>query len=174
MSDTLDTLASASISTTGNAMLAEEIKKYKTEEIVNFLSKQEDLENNSQAKVNVCDFLKTSMERFLSYGIPGGLLRDSQTLPSSNRNGPYLRTHFEVVGEENTGHVDYEIKAFERFILSWKGNHMRWDLNLIQCESALQINKTDNDFKDEFDYIYGRHTAWRVCLEKGFGEKKYW
>jgi hypothetical protein len=39
MSDTLDTLASASISTTGNAMLAEEIKKYKTEEIVNFLSK---------------------------------------------------------------------------------------------------------------------------------------
>uniref|UniRef100_U9SW88 Uncharacterized protein n=1 Tax=Rhizophagus irregularis (strain DAOM 181602 / DAOM 197198 / MUCL 43194) TaxID=747089 RepID=U9SW88_RHIID len=86
----------------------------------------------------------------------------------------YQVTHFEVVGEENTGHVDYEIKAFERFILSWKGNHMRWDLNLIQCESALQINKTDNDFKDEFDYIYGRHTAWRVCLEKGFGEKKYW
>uniref|UniRef100_U9U8C7 Uncharacterized protein n=1 Tax=Rhizophagus irregularis (strain DAOM 181602 / DAOM 197198 / MUCL 43194) TaxID=747089 RepID=U9U8C7_RHIID len=39
----------------------------------------------------------------------------------SNRNGPYLGTHFEVVGEENTGHVDYEIKAFERFILSRKG-----------------------------------------------------
>ena len=59
--------------TTGNeaVMLADEIKKYKTAELIDFLRKEEDLGLSEKAlkiletqEVNGCAFLKTSKEEF--------------------------------------------------------------------------------------------------------------
>jgi hypothetical protein len=86
-----------------------------------------------------------------------------------------LKPHFEVVGEESTGRVDYAIKALEELICITEGKSHQVDIgfaqNLIQCESALQVNKkkrtADNAFKDDFDYIYGivtTATEWYFIL----------
>jgi hypothetical protein len=57
----------------------DEIKKYKTKELIDFLHKEDDLELEEEdfeiirkQRVNGRDFLKTSKKEFLSYGIPGG------------------------------------------------------------------------------------------------------
>jgi hypothetical protein len=59
--------------------LAEVVRKYKTKELIDFLSKEEDLELSERVfeilekeEINGRDFLKTSKEEFLSYGMPGG------------------------------------------------------------------------------------------------------
>ena len=56
-----------------------------------------------------------------------------------------LAPQLEVVGEESTGRVDYAIKALEELICITEGKlHqvvMGFAQNLIQCESALQVNK---------------------------------
>ncbi|GBC46976.1 hypothetical protein GLOIN_2v1789471 [Rhizophagus irregularis DAOM 181602=DAOM 197198] len=73
-----------------------------------------------------------------------------------------LAPQLEVVGEENTGRVDYAVKALEELICITEGRLyqvvMGFAQNLVQCESALQINKkrkADTAFGEDFDYIYG-------------------
>src|SRR5256886_941321 len=76
-----------------------------------------------------------------------------------------LALQLEVVSEESTGRVDYAIKALEELICITEGKlHqvvMGFTQNLIQCESALQVNKnmrkrkSGEAFGDEYDYIYG-------------------
>src|SRR4051794_31088032 len=84
MSETSTPYTPASISTTvaGNetVSLADEIKKYKTKELIDFLSKEEDLELSETAikilekeEVNDWDFLKVTEEKLRSYGMAGGL-----------------------------------------------------------------------------------------------------
>ena len=80
MSDT-NTPASTSTSVIINesVTLAEEIKKYKTKELIDFLRKKEDLDLSEKVfeilekeEVNGSDFLKISKEELRSYGMPGG------------------------------------------------------------------------------------------------------
>jgi hypothetical protein len=89
--------------------------------------------------------------------------------------GLILEPHFEVIGEESTGHVDYAIKALEELICITEGKSHQVGVgfaqNLVQCESALQVNKkkrtADKAFKDDFDYIYGivtTATEWYFIL----------
>ncbi len=76
-----------------------------------------------------------------------------------------LAPQLEVVGEENTGQVDYAIKVLKELICITEGKlHqvvMGFAQNLIQCKSALQVNKnkrkrkSDDALLDNFDYIYG-------------------
>ncbi|RIB19027.1 hypothetical protein C2G38_2141827 [Gigaspora rosea] len=74
-----------------------------------------------------------------------------------------IAPQLEVVGEENTGRVDYAIKALEELICITEGKlhqvTMGFAQNLVQCESALQVNKkkrkADDAFGEYFDYIYG-------------------
>jgi len=51
-----------------------------------------------------------------------------------------LYPHFEVVGEENTVHVDYAIKALEELICITEGKQHQISIgfaqNLLQCEGA--------------------------------------
>jgi hypothetical protein len=59
--------------------LADEIKKYKTKELIDFLSKEEELELEEEdleiirkQRVNGRDFLKVTEEKLRSYGMAGG------------------------------------------------------------------------------------------------------
>ncbi|EXX62886.1 hypothetical protein RirG_157570 [Rhizophagus irregularis DAOM 197198w] len=56
-----------------------------------------------------------------------------------------LVPQLEVVGEESTGRVDYAIKTLEELICITEGKlhqvTMGFAQNLVQCESALQVNK---------------------------------
>ena len=83
----------------------------------------------------------------------------------------------QIVGEENTGQVNYAIKALEELICITEGKlHqvvMGFAQNLIQCESALQVNKikrkrkSGEAFGDDYDYIYGivtTATEWYFIL----------
>ena len=83
MSETSTPYTPASTSTTvaGNetVSLADEIKKYKTKELIDFLCKEEDLglddddlEIIRKQKIMGRDFLKTSKEEFERYGMLGG------------------------------------------------------------------------------------------------------
>ncbi|EXX61283.1 hypothetical protein RirG_172610 [Rhizophagus irregularis DAOM 197198w] len=82
-----------------------------------------------------------------------------------------LAPQLEVVGEENTGRVDYAVKALEELICITEGRLyqvvMGFAQNLVQCESALQINKkrkADTAFGEDFDYIYGIVTTATDCI----------
>ena len=76
-----------------------------------------------------------------------------------------MAPQLEVIGEESTGRVDYAIKALEELLCITEGKlHqvvMGFAQNLIQCESALQVNKKNRKrksgeaFGEDFDYIYG-------------------
>ncbi|CAB4442418.1 unnamed protein product [Rhizophagus irregularis] len=76
-----------------------------------------------------------------------------------------LAPQLEIVGEESTGWVDYAIKALEELLCITEGKlHqvvMGFAQNLVQCESALQVNKKNRKrksgeaFREDFDYIYG-------------------
>src|SRR4051812_19748917 len=76
-----------------------------------------------------------------------------------------LAPQLEVVGEESTGRVDHAIKALEELLCITEGKlHqvvMGFAQNLIQCESALQVNEKNSKrklgeaFGEDFDYIYG-------------------
>ncbi|GES90374.1 hypothetical protein GLOIN_2v1502041 [Rhizophagus clarus] len=76
-----------------------------------------------------------------------------------------LVPQLEVVGEESTGRVDYAIKTLEELICITEGKlhqvTMGFAQNLVQCESALQVNKKNRKrksgdaFGEDFDYIYG-------------------
>src|SRR5436190_12168383 len=59
--------------------LAEEVKKYKTEVLIEFLGKEEDLELDEEdleiirkEKVNGRDFLKMTKQDFRDFGVKGG------------------------------------------------------------------------------------------------------
>jgi hypothetical protein len=67
------------MSTEGENTLAEEIKKYKTEDLINFLKEQEDLQLNDvhfkilrEQEITGYNFLELTKEDFLSYGLKGG------------------------------------------------------------------------------------------------------
>ena len=76
-----------------------------------------------------------------------------------------LVPQLEVVGEESTGRIDYAIKALEELICITEGKlhqvTMGFAQNLVQCESALQVNKKNRKHKsgevfgEDFDFIYG-------------------
>ncbi|RIA98925.1 hypothetical protein C1645_731274 [Glomus cerebriforme] len=76
-----------------------------------------------------------------------------------------LVSQLEVIGEESTGQVDYAIKTLEELICITEGKlhqvTIGFTQNLVQCESALQVNKKNRKCKSEkafgkdFDYIYG-------------------
>src|ERR1043165_5516241 len=83
MSETSTPYTPASTSTTvaGNetVSLADEIKKYKSKELIDFLSKEEELELEEEdleiirkQRVNGRDFLKVTEEKLRSYGMAGG------------------------------------------------------------------------------------------------------
>jgi len=86
-----------------------------------------------------------------------------------------LYPHFEVVGEENTVHVDYAIKALEELICITEGKQHQISIgfaqNLLQCEGAYQINKkkrkADDAFGEDYDYLFGivtTATEWYFLL----------
>src|SRR4051812_16830481 len=58
-----------------------------------------------------------------------------------------LAPQLEVVSEESTGRVDYAIKALKKLIcITEEKLHqvvMSFAQNLIQCKSALQVNKNE-------------------------------
>ena len=62
-----------------------------------------------------------------------------------------LAPQLEIVREESTGRVDYAIKAFEELLCITEGKlHqvvMGFAQNLIQCKSALQVNKKNRKCK---------------------------
>ncbi|GBC15886.2 hypothetical protein GLOIN_2v1773137 [Rhizophagus irregularis DAOM 181602=DAOM 197198] len=76
-----------------------------------------------------------------------------------------LAPQLEIIGEESTGWVNYAIKAFEELLCIMEGKlHqvvMGFAQNLVQCKSALQVNKKNRKrksgetFEEDFDYIYG-------------------
>ena len=75
------TPASTSTTVAGNetVSLADEIKKYKTKELIDFLRKEEDLGLSEEAlkileneEVNGRDFLKVTEEKLCSYRMVGG------------------------------------------------------------------------------------------------------
>ncbi|PKB96139.1 hypothetical protein RhiirA5_507043 [Rhizophagus irregularis] len=69
-----------------------------------------------------------------------------------------LNPQFEVVGEENTGRVDYAIQALEELICITEGKQYQIAIgfaqNVIQCESALQTNKRKRKADDAFGYCW--------------------
>ena len=75
-----------------------------------------------------------------------------------------LAPQLEIVEEESTSQVDYAIKALEELLCITEGKlHqvvMGFAQNLIQCESALQVNKKNRKrksgetFGEDFNYIY--------------------
>ncbi|RIA86461.1 hypothetical protein C1645_829226 [Glomus cerebriforme] len=64
-----------------------------------------------------------------------------------------LAPQLEIIGEESTGWVDYAIKALEELLCITEGKlHqvvMGFAQNLIQCESALQVNKKNRKRKSD-------------------------
>ncbi len=83
MSETSTPYTPVSTSTTvaGNesVSLADDIKKYKTKELLDFLRKEEDLELSDKVfeilereEVNGRDFLKITEEKLEKWGMPGG------------------------------------------------------------------------------------------------------
>jgi hypothetical protein len=78
-----------------------------------------------------------------------------------------LSPQLEVVGEESTDQVDYAIKTLEELICITEGKlhqvSVGFAQNLVQCESALQVNKkkrkADTAFGEDIEYIYGIITA---------------
>ncbi|RIA90961.1 hypothetical protein C1645_768563 [Glomus cerebriforme] len=77
-----------------------------------------------------------------------------------------LDLQFEVVGEENTGRVDYTIRLFDNsqeyeiICITGEKQHqvaIGFAQNLTQCESACQTNKKKRKVSEAFesDYLYG-------------------
>src|SRR3990170_3620086 len=76
-----------------------------------------------------------------------------------------LAPQLEIIREESTDRVDYAIKALEELLCITEGKlHqvvMSFAQNLVQCESALQVNKKNRKcksgeaFREDFNYIYG-------------------
>ena len=78
-----------------------------------------------------------------------------------------LDFEFRVVGDDNTGRVDYSVtKGTELICISEaKSTDMEEGtaMNLMQCQGALHLNKEKRK-RDEFDYVYGVTTTgktWR-------------
>src|SRR6185369_2211544 len=70
---------SAAASTSTSVTLAEEIKKYKTKELIDFLCKEKNLDLDDddlsileKEEINGPAFLKITKEELRSYGMPGG------------------------------------------------------------------------------------------------------
>ncbi|PKY31421.1 hypothetical protein RhiirB3_449018 [Rhizophagus irregularis] len=91
-------------------MLADEIKKYNTAELINFLYKK-DLELNKDGLGNCLqllvvnslesihnEYVSTILHTFLH--ITGDLMEEKFN----------MRPEFEIIGEESSGRADYEIK----------------------------------------------------------------
>ena len=61
------------------------------------------------------------------------------------KSGLTLSPQQQVIGEKNTGRVDYTIKNLEELICITEGKQsdtpMGFAQNFVQCESAMQVNK---------------------------------
>ncbi|GBC21314.2 hypothetical protein GLOIN_2v1678071 [Rhizophagus irregularis DAOM 181602=DAOM 197198] len=86
-----------------------------------------------------------------------------------------LNPQLEVVGEENTGRVDFAIRALEELICITEGKQHQITIgfaqNVLQCESAFQTNKrkrkADVAFDEDYDYLFGivtTATEWHFLL----------
>ena len=78
----------------------------------------------------------------------------------THKEGITLSPQLEIVDEENTGRVDYGIKNLEELICITEGKQsdvgMGFIQNLVQCESAMQVNKKKRKAGSEgLDYVYG-------------------
>ncbi|PKK78409.1 hypothetical protein RhiirC2_770219 [Rhizophagus irregularis] len=213
-------------SVTDSFALAEEIKTYKTTELISFLQLQnfelveEDLEIIRKQRVNGRTFFKITKDELERHGMKlgpattlvefakeykelkqcirelkrrlrnmGSVVADSNEamrceyisvilhaslhiVKRVTKKDLILEPHFEVIGEESTSHVDYAIKALEELICITEGKSYQVNIsfaqNLIQCESALQVNKKKRKtLEDNFDYIYGivtTATEWYFIL----------
>ena len=74
--------------------------------------------------------------------------------------GLTLSPQQEIVGGENTGRVDYRIKNLEELICITEGKQSDMGMglaqNLVQCESAMQVNQRKRSAGGEgLDYVYG-------------------
>src|SRR5438270_13137910 len=82
-----------------------------------------------------------------------------------------LAPQLEVVGEESTGRVDYAIKALEELICITEGKlHqvvMGFAQNLVQCESALQVNKNMRKRKS------AKHLGMTVTISMGSSQRPW-
>ncbi|EXX62173.1 hypothetical protein RirG_164280 [Rhizophagus irregularis DAOM 197198w] len=85
-----------------------------------------------------------------------------------------LTPQLEVVGEENTGHVDYAVKALEELICITEGRLyqvvMGFAQNLVQCESALQLRIGISSYMLQTEYLSIRFT--KSALKEGSEEEK--
>ena len=78
----------------------------------------------------------------------------------TGKKGITLSPQQEIVGEENTGRVDYAINHLEELICITEGKQsdvgMGFAQNLVQCESAMQVNtKKRMAIGEDLDYVYG-------------------
>ena len=78
----------------------------------------------------------------------------------TGKKGITLSPQQEIVGEENTVRVDYRMKNLEELICITQGKQsdlgMGFVQNLVQCESAMQVNKKKRRAgREGLDYVYG-------------------
>jgi hypothetical protein len=76
-----------------------------------------------------------------------------------------LDVELTVVGDDNTGRVDYSVTKGTKLICisEAKSTDMEEEtaMNLMQCQGALHLNKSKRK-RDEFDYVYGVPTTGRI------------
>ena len=107
------TPASTSTTVAGNetVSLAEEIKKYKTEALIDFLRKEEDLELDDddleilrKQKVNGRDFLKVTEEKLRSYEMAGGLATRLADFAKDCKTGR-TSSYYHIIADHFTDHL---------------------------------------------------------------------
>ena len=88
-----------------------------------------------------------------------------------------LVPQLEVIGDDNTGRVDYAIKALEELICITESKQYAINIgfvqNVLQCECALQTNKKKRKAEVTFfDFLYGivtSATEWYIILYNSDG-----
>ncbi|RGB39786.1 hypothetical protein C1646_754026 [Rhizophagus diaphanus] len=149
--------------------LADEINKYKTHILIEFLQKEENLklDDDDLKIIRKEKTLKDLKEVLAKYRIDGNgisaicqfplkiyTLEDNdeeliQCVKEIKHRLKNMRTLLadsnEAMHEENTGHVDYAVKILEELICITEGKLYQvvigFAQNLVQCENALQVNK---------------------------------
>ncbi|CAB4443592.1 unnamed protein product [Rhizophagus irregularis] len=113
---------------------------------------------SKEKKLRAFSLYKSLKEVLAKHGIGGngiGTIRQfpPKTYPLKDDDEELQQCVKEIklVGEESTGRVDYAIKALEKLICITEGKlhqvTMGFAQNLVQCESALQVNKKNRKRK---------------------------
>ncbi|PKY33842.1 hypothetical protein RhiirB3_453093 [Rhizophagus irregularis] len=161
MSEAVSTFTTGNVSLT----LADEIKKYKTDALIKFLQREEDLELDDD-NLKVIREEKECKERkkrsFTSYKTQKDLKEvlakygiDGNGIGAIHQFPP--KTYTLEDNDEELKQFDYAIKALEELICITEGKLYQ----VVIGESVLQVNKNKrrrklgDAFRDDFDYIYG-------------------